>query len=691
MKSFFHARSFVFSLFIASVFFYFLDIFYWQPHEKKKAILLYEKNLKDSILAEEKNIKESILAGDLNHLFFLESLPEWQLEKFLELHRSIKDMAFIKKNGYVFAKTFSKLPLKKIKKKLKKLKKNRGIRRYIQKNQLLTLFPVMDDKKLIGALLVSWKIIKPFSSPFCGLTNGKNFILIPEDALSQIQKKFLEEKLLKNSYQTTSFTIEADATFGISIKPSALLGFSLFLAQEALPFYAFFSFWLVFFAGFAFLLLWIAEKNFEPISVLLTSKKKEEVEQILQTYQRTLHALKQEQEKIKLPALDEKAFHIEKEIPAEKVAASAPSEAVFEVEEVTTKQQNVIELKPIVREFRFIDPFSDEEMPEETLPPRIEQIRAHALEESRDLLEQIAQPEKEESKYQWTESLQQKLETFREKFKSILVNPILPALNDVYFDEIEDREVKRLLALSANQLKADAASLMLFDLEHGCYYVKAHSGLADSLASNFYFLKQDAIFPVTNQETWFFPGKEHLQNVFFTKRFGLKKNRPKALFFIPLQKFYLDSYLVFFYQKLPDIIYGQDDKKVPPAIYDMVPALRTYIEEKEVASPVSLKNFTESFQKTLIRVTELGARPINVLILQVPALESHQIALLRSILLSILLPEERVILNTPKRILFYLVKTSPEQILETLEGNVEIKGSQVLQYPDNGRSFYIYM
>lgn len=652
--------------------FLFGEIYFEKVRFNQLSELAIQK-LKTDLKELQNKLEETINEDQILYALDKRQLSLWLYEEFSKLSPMVEGWALYFPNGKIFAGQGLFFPKFIEKDKIPALPSQK--KRFLFLEEKWYLYTALGEDA--GFLLLSLNIPKLHPKADLAIFHPLQMgFYLPQNFTGK--KNFLEklkEKFTRSPNQAHQIDTEAESFL---VTPYYWHEYSLYLLSIILqtPLYSRFSFYL-------FLLSLLFTMNFWLSHYWLQKKPKNKLEktsaQILDLQKEAVDNLRK--------ALDQvTTWDIPRPVAQAEYAYSRDTEEVqeFSLQEekkviYKVKEPLVIEVIATKKEFLF--PEIDEEVPAKTPieTKKLEKLRQKAFTpEVMQLFEEIKSVSLEPQISKTIESICQ---------KKIEIDSWLVFLNEIYFDEITQQELNRLLIFLAKNLKADALAFLSYNPYLGCYQTTSSHGLDSETKTKLYLLSNDSVFVVDKSKN---VAKKisylHKKNPFFKKRFSeniLKKLN--AYLAIPLYPYQVRAYLLaFYFEENSQLPQTELNSVFHKNLKEVVPALKYFLADTLKANH---SDQVSEFLKEMRLLTGYGQRKAIVLHIFFPKPNYYDLPTTFEKLKEILAENERCLMSTPYHLIFLL---SPEKDISTITNLFPESEIRVFHFPERGVNYLAY-
>ena len=683
----------------------------WQLSQNRLDSLLSNyTSLKVSEINEFHHKVGADIEGDAWNKYFFTRISKRMMRRIIKRHPQVDGIAFLDKFGSVLANTFS-IDKTSLMRYTKRARKSRAYVQFISNHGFQRLYPVFSlEDTLIGYIIFRWAMASNAMKDtllFASLRQNKMFT-IPRTAFSNKEAKDLKRSLLSlvSDSSNGSANIEVHkSSIAVHWQYWKSYGMYVALIGEESALFSLVSFYALSFSALTLLIVSFMQKPkiWEKISY---EREKEILKGAINQHKDMLENLKSKLSDIKSAYKESKYFTGSEKVVRGTIiddyVSAKSNEVGDDVFTVDTKQaddDSFIELKPLKREFVLIDPLdsswrSQEVKVAEDLTEDLERENT-AIEKAREkafnpevmqLIQDIAEPRD-------TTDVIKKIEVFEKMYETIEIPPYRTYLNEVYFCKITIEEVKKVLSFLGKDLSANGVALIKYNPYLGCYETIIAAGISETIKDALYLINEDPVVPLAPHLVSFKSySEEDKQDKFFKKRFDDETiELLKSIGTISLHDYFLNAFIVVFYDRdlsekeFTDLYEIQTRKN----LVQMVPALKFFLMEQ---GGFNIHDQNVELIKELKLVTRYGKEAVDI----VQMIRSEKTDLETFTELSVRLTgqiesDERLIYNSPNRIVLILRTTKLSDLRATLDLHFPDFEYHVDRFPDKGKSFYLYL
>lgn len=687
--------------------YYFTERYWVAPHRKMDLLESEKKRLITGPARVIREIHDEITASEWNGLFLVKNISRDHLRGVLQKWPDVRSISFTDATGYLYAAAPFEIAPEHINDYIARARSLKYPVQFIEESEWITVLPVFSEMdKYLGALLLSWKFssLSLDYSMFLSVVDRSEMILSREGYLNEREKSQFITGLLKKEMGDKGFAIAGleGRNFNIAWSYWRQTGLYLGIVEKRPPVY-FSTNALLFFISISGYLIFLLSVHPGWIRDLIGKNTHEKIKRILEVNRMTLEQLSAGVEKVLQPSsTTDLVSRLEKEVAANIVYGAADaaydslsndnfSDLNFDQKDIkkagSSEEPAVIELQPVVRKFIFLDPMKPlPSVKKHTDDGRLDKIRKSIFNQETVRI------------FQDISSVASKLEPLLQKFSVLLENhkpdPVLSFLNSIYFDGADTSEISALLEMIKVKTGSNAAAFMWYQVARGSYNIAAQVDMDEKTENNFSFLWSDPVFDLTEGQTKHVIIKsEKMNDPYFRKRFGHRSAEEKfeyeGMLFYPWHNSGLDLWLVLFYKNSELIPGGEESLKGYQALKDLAPALKGWLRPAEAHS--AYNQIGEIMRQMKTVSTQMGGK-MNILRIHLEkSLNVEMFNVLRIRIKTFLEPTERLIANTPERIIFLLHGSKATDILDIVSNITSIAFHHLESWPADGRSFYIYI
>ena len=683
----------------------------WQLSQNRLDSLLSNyTSLKVSEINEFHHKVGADIEGDSWNKYFFTRISKRMMKRIIKKHPQVDGIAFLDKFGSVLANTFS-IDRTGLMRYTKRARKSRAYVQFISNHGFQRLYPVFSlEDTLIGYVIFRWAMAGNAMKDtllFASLRQNKMFTT-PRTAFSNKEAKDLKRSLLRlvSDSSNGSANIEVNkSNIAVHWQYWKAYGMYVALIGEEPALFSLASFYALSFSVLTLLIVSFMQKPkiWKKISY---EREKESLKCAINQHNDTLESLKSELSDIKSAYKKSKYFTesekvvrgtiIDDYVPAK---SNEVSDDVFTIDTKQADDDSVIELKPLKREFVLIDPIdsswrSQEVEVAEDLEEDLERENT-AIEKAREkafnpeviqLIQDIAEPRD-------TTDLIKKIEVFEKMYEKIEIPPYRTHLNEVYFDEVTIDKVKNVLSFLGKGLSANGVALMKYNPYLGCYETIITAGISETIKNVLYLINEDPVVPLAPHLVSFKSySEEEKQDKFFKKRFDDETiDLLKSIGTISLHDYFLNAFIVVFYDRdlsekeFTDLYEIQMRKN----FVQMVPALKFFFMKQ---AGFNINDQNVELIKELKLVTRYGKEAVDIVqMIPSEATDLETFTELSTRLTGQIEPDERLIYNSPNRIVLILRTTKLSDLRAILDLHFPDFEYHVDRFPNKGKSFYLYL
>ena len=683
----------------------------WQLSQNRLDSLLSNyTSLKVSEINEFHHKVGADIEGDSWNKYFFTRISKRMMKRIIKKHPQVDGIAFLDKFGSVLANTFS-IDKTGLMRYTKRARKSRAYVQFISNHGFQRLYPIFSlEDTLIGYVIFRWTMAGNAMKDtllFASLQQNKMFT-IPRTAFSKKEAKDLKRSLLRlvSDSSNGSANIEVHkSSIAVHWQYWKAYGMYVALIGEESALFSLASFYALSFSVLTLLIVSFMQKPkiWEKISY---EREKESLKCAINQHHDTLESLKSELSDIKSAYKKSKYFtESEKVVRGTIIDDYAPAKSnevdddVFTIDTKQADDDSVIELKPLKREFVLIDPIdsswrSQEVEVAEDLEEDLEREKT-AIKKAREkafnpeviqLIQDIAEPRD-------TTDLIKKIEVFEKMYEKIKIPPYRTHLNEVYFYEVTIDKVKNVLSFLGKGLSANGVTLMKYNPYLGCYETIIAAGISETIKDTLYLINEDPVVPLAPHLVSFKSySEEEKQDKFFKKRFDDETiDLLKSIGTISLHDYFLNAFIVVFYDRdlsekeFTDLYEIQMRKN----FVQMVPALKFFFMGQ---AGFNIHDQNVELIKELKLVTRYGKEAVDI-VQMIPSEKTdlETFTELSARLTGQIEPDERLIYNSPNRIVLILRTTKLSDLRAILDLHFPDFEYHVDRFPDRGKSFYLYL
>ena len=292
------------------------------------------------------------------------------------------------------------------------------------------------------------------------------------------------------------------------------------------------------------------------------------------------------------------------------------------------------------------------------------------------------------------DTLAESIKQFQDKNNLILLPSIFKDLDAGYAKEdasisIEITEVLEYLATS---IKVDAAYLLNYSSTLGCYEPVSTYNVSYPADRNLYLLHHDPYIKISKHIDVIQEMTESLKtNPYIIKRFSAELlEQIKFIRYVPLHSHNIDTFLIFLYfNDISNEQYLISDDEQALILGDVLPMIKLFLSQDTFQD---INDITvASFFNTLKGITHGGLDKATIVhFYPVKVIDNIMFDTIKNKLKDVLIFKERLFYISPTHLIFILIKTDVNLILETLFTMVGEYKNNVYIFPDDGKMISNY-
>ena len=692
------SRKFVFSAVILSLLLFAMENWYINHFYPKNSIADYAKRVVNSIEEIEESVSAEVVGQNVSSYFWIQSLSADNITQLRSLHPDILDVILIDKNNHIFSPSGTDFPVKNNLGVLKNIRKSNKPITLLLDNGFYSFYPIFSEvgDQYLGVLILSLKVqgFHPDAITFF-MPSTRSYLWIRESKKIAIH----DSELLQSALQEVSIT--DDSSFSISLSRSwavhwAALSMGPLFVGVMIPAQAFYTYLSFYISILLFIILAVLEINTKS----KTMSNTEVIKMILEKNHESLANLKSNMSKIEESIMPHSELIMEKsvvgKIVTDKTLDKMPTHGVVNEEDL----QDAVHTFD-TKEFILLDPLNEEwiEPVEEAdidfgKYERTEELKERAFSpELMNLLDEVRK-----SKEDRLDKSLEEFEKFEESFETLYLDEYGQILRRLYEAKEPVESLSKAFDFIRNEMMADGLCLMLFDKNLGCYSMAVTSNISDSMQERLYLLHRDPVIELESGKVLDTEIDDSIRaDVFFRKRFN-EEEAANVQFIrsISLHDFQMNACLLAFYNKesefesdYPQRMGKWTNSHFQLYVQGIIPAIsKLYHGKISYKARYPYKELIDELKG----FTTIKGENIKVLHVRPKAAWSDEaLQQISQECRSKLKTDERMIISTPSHIVFFTEASYVEPLQTLFKTRDEEVDLEEHTYPDEGRSFFIYI